>query len=218
MAVSIFRTNDGGTTWDRVYTNDPNLEGASDTLPLGGIKNLILPLNANTAWVGGVVYAPGETYLFRTDDAGKTWFNIKLVLPENVAQSELNVQAVKFLSANEGLLALRVSSDAPQMVVYATSDGGNTWVQLPVEFNGYGILETPSASEMIFYTDNQFYVTSDAGTTVQQISPDIKFGDSIIDMSFVNSQRGWVITASPSNERTLYRTEDGGATWFPLIP
>ena len=216
MAVSVFQTSDGGKTWKRTYTNDPNLADASDTLPLGGIKNLILPLDSETAWVGGVVYAPGETYLFRSDDGGKTWFHINLVLPANADESELSVQGIVFVSPKEGLLALRVTSDTPQTIVYITEDGGNTWLQLPVIFEGYGILETPSASEMIFYTADQFYVTSDAGVNIQQVSPDIKFGDSIIDMSFANSQIGWVITSSPSNERILYRTEDGGETWAPL--
>ena len=218
MAVSIFQTSDGGKTWNRTYTNDPNLAEASDTLPLGGIKNLILPLDAETAWVGGVVYAPGQTYLFRSDDGGKTWFNINLVLPENTAESELSLQDMVFITPTNGLLALRITSETPQTIVYITEDGGNTWVQSPAAFEGYGILETPSASEMIFYTADQFYVTKDAGETIQQISPEIKFGDSIIDMSFANSQTGWVITASPSNERTLYKTTDGGATWTPLIP
>lgn len=218
MAVSIFQTSDGGKTWNRTYTNDPNLAEASDTLPLGGIKNLILPLDAETAWVGGVVYAPGQTYLFRSDDGGKTWFNINLVLPENTAESELSLQDMVFITPKNGLLALRITSETPQTIVYITEDGGNTWVQSPAAFEGYGILETPSASEMIFYTADQFYVTKDAGVTIQQISPEIKFGDSIIDMSFANSQTGWVITASPSNERTLYKTTDGGATWTPLIP
>jgi len=218
MAVSIFQTSDGGKTWNRTYTNDPNLAEASDTLPLGGIKNLILPLDAETAWVGGVVYAPGQTYLFRSDDGGKTWFNINLVLPENTAESELSLQDMVFITPTNGLLALRITSETPQTIVYITEDGGNTWVQSPVAFEGYGILETPSASEMIFYTADQFYVTKDAGVTIQQISPEIKFGDSIIDMSFANSQTGWVITASPSNERTLYKTTDGGTTWTPLIP
>ncbi|MFM8426074.1 MAG: WD40/YVTN/BNR-like repeat-containing protein, partial [Chloroflexota bacterium] len=204
--------------WNRTYTNDPNLAEASDTLPLGGIKNLILPLDAETAWVGGVVYAPGQTYLFRSDDGGKTWFNINLVLPENTAESELSLQDMVFITPTNGLLALRITSETPQTIVYITEDGGNTWVQSPAAFKGYGILETPSASEMIFYTADQFYVTKDAGVNIQQISPEIKFGDSIIDMSFANSQTGWVITASPSNERTLYKTTDGGATWTPLIP
>ncbi|GMV33530.1 MAG: hypothetical protein DYG85_02460 [Chloroflexi bacterium CFX1] len=218
MAVSIFKTVDGGGTWERVYTNDPNIEGAGDTLPLGGIKNFILPLDADTAWVGGVTYAPGQTYLYRSGDGGKTWFNINLVLPEDSAESELSVVAIKFLSATEGFLALRKSSETPEILAYRTSDGGNTWEALDVEFNGYGILETPSANEMIFYASDQFYVTNDAGVSLQQITPDIPFGNSVVDMSFANSQTGWVLFADASGARILYKTTDGGATWIQQAP
>ncbi|HRK89492.1 MAG TPA: hypothetical protein PK152_10190 [Anaerolineales bacterium] len=218
MAVSIFQTEDGGATWQRVYTNDPNLADAGVTLPLGGIKNILLPLDMQTAWVGGVVYAPGEMYLFRSQDGGETWLQINVVLPDEAAESELSVLGILFVSETDGLLALRMSAETPQTIIYATEDGGVTWSLLPVSFEGYGILETPSAREMIFYTDDQFYVTNDAGETIQQIAPEIAFGDSLIDMSFANSQTGWVIAASPSNERTLYKTTDGGETWTPLTP
>ena len=57
MAVSVFQTKDGGATWTRAYTNDPNLEGAGDSLPLGGIKDMLVPLDMNTAWIGGVIYS-----------------------------------------------------------------------------------------------------------------------------------------------------------------
>ncbi|GAB4405411.1 MAG: hypothetical protein OHK003_33060 [Anaerolineales bacterium] len=216
MAVSIFQTRDGGKTWERTYTNDPNFADSGDTLPLGGIKNLIVPLNTKTAWVGGVVYAPGQTYLFRSDDGGETWFNINLVLPKSTDESELSVQGILFVSPQEGLLALRVTSDSPETIVYITKDGGNTWTQLPVTFEGYGILETPSAREMIFYTADQFYVTKDAGANVEQITPDVKFGDSVIDMSFANSQTGWVVASNSSGDFILYKTTDGGATWTAL--
>ncbi len=218
MAVSVFKTGDGGATWQRVYTNDPNLEGAADTLPLGGIKNIILPLDLETAWVGGVVYASGETYLYRSDDGGKTWFNINLVLPEGSKDSELSVYGIRFTSTTDGLLAIRVAAETPQIIVYATHDGGTTWSQLPITFDGYGLLETPSASEMIFYTAGQFYVTKDAGMTIEQVTPDMKFGDTVIDMSFVNSQTGWLVTSDSTSDLSLYKTTDGGVTWFPIIP
>ena len=217
MAVSIFQTSDGGVTWERMYTNDPNIESSSDTLPLGGIKNFILPLNTNIAWVGGVVYAPGEAYLYRSDDGGETWFNINLVLPDGAADSELTVLGLVFVSQTKGVLALRMTSDNAETIVYSTEDGGNTWTLLPVTFEGYGILETPSASEMVFYNNDQFYVTSDAGETVEQVTPEIPFGDSIVDMSFVSSKIGWVITSDPTTgARSLYKTTDSGATWTPL--
>lgn len=218
MAVSIFQTGDGGATWTRVYTNDPNFAGAGESLPLGGIKNLILPLDSQTAWVGGVIYAPGQAYLYRSDDGGKTWFQINLALPADAAESELSVQDILFVSPSEGLLVIRMTAAAPKTIVYATEDGGNTWSLLPVTFEGYGILETPSARELIFYSADKFYVTNDAGRTVTVVTPEIAFGESILDMSFANSRTGWVVTTSPSNECLLYKTTDSGATWIPLIP
>lgn len=218
MAVSVFRTHDGGSSWERVYTNDPNLEGAGETLPLGGIKNFILPLDDGIAWVGGVIYAPGTTYLFRTDDGGRTWFNINLVLPGNTAESELNIIGIVFRSPSRGLLILRITSDTPKIIVYSTDNGGNTWSQLPASFEGFGILETPSANEMIYYSGNHFYVTTDAGQNIKDVVPNVQFDDSVIDMSFVNSQTGWVLTTNSSNERTLYKTTDGGVTWTQLVP
>ena len=71
----------------------------------------------------------------------------------------------------------------------------------------------PSANEIIFYTNNTFYVSNDAGETFTETVPDIAFGDSIIDLSFANATTGWVITA----EYVLYKTTDGGATWTVLI-
>ncbi|RJP53960.1 MAG: hypothetical protein C4557_03840 [Anaerolineaceae bacterium] len=218
MAVSVFQTQNGGETWNRVYTNDPNLGDAGETLPLSGLKILLVPLDMKTAWVGGVTYSPGTVYLFRTDDAGKTWFNISLILPDEAQTSELGVEMVKFLSPKQGILALRMTSAKPQTILYATNDGGNTWELLPEVIPGIGRFAVPSAREIIVYAENRFHVTEDAGKTFNTVVPEITFGNSITDMSFVNSKTGWVITASPTGRRTLYKTTDGCQTWFPLIP
>lgn len=218
MAVSVFQTNNGGETWIRVYTNDPNLEGSEETLPLSGLKIMLVPLNMKTAWVGGVIYAPGTVYLFRTDDAGKTWFDISLILPGEAQAGELGVEMIQFLSPKQGMLALRMTSAKPQTILYTTNDGGNTWGLLPVTIPGIGRFAVPSAEEIIVYADSRFHVTDDAGTTFDVVDPDIAFGNSITSMSFVNSKTGWVVTTSPTGRRILYKTTDGCQTWFPLIP
>ncbi len=82
-AVAVFQTADGGGSWEKTYTNDPNEDDASDTLPLGGIKSDLVPMDENTAWITGVTYAPGEVYLFRTIDQGKSWKQVTLPLPPN---------------------------------------------------------------------------------------------------------------------------------------
>ncbi|MBE0672911.1 MAG: hypothetical protein IH588_20220 [Anaerolineales bacterium] len=218
MAVSVFQTNNGGETWTRTYTNDPNLDGAGDTLPLGGIKVMLVPLNMNTAWIGGVVYSSGSTYLFRTDDSGRTWSQVSMMLPEEAQSSELTIEQIKFLSSTQGFLAIRLTSKSFETIFYTTNDGGQTWDPAPATLPNSGKLEIVSPQEMVFYYNNQFYVTKDAANSFDIIVPDIAFGESLTDMSFANLSTGWVITTSPTNRRTLYKTTDGGWTWFPIIP
>ena len=218
MAVAIFQTTDGGVTWNRTYINDPSIEGAGDSLPLGGIKVTMVPLDMNTAWVGGVIYSSGSTYLFRTDDGGKNWAQVTMMLPGKAQSSELAIEQVKFFSPTQGFLVIRLTSTTQETIVFTTQDGGQTWDPAPASLPNSGVLETPSAQEIIFYYGNQFYVTKDAAQTFEVIDPNIAFGDFLTDMSFVNASTGWVITTSPTNQRTLYKTMDGGLTWFPLIP
>jgi photosystem II stability/assembly factor-like uncharacterized protein len=220
-AVAIFQTTDGGLTWEQTYTNDPNQPNALDSLPLSGIKSDIVALDMNTAWVSGVVYAPGEVYLYRTDDGGRTWAQVALSLPDGAQNFELGIDdgQMKFTSARDGLIAIRMSGESTQTAVYTTSDSGDTWTLMPTIINGAGETEFLSAEEAIVYDGEQFYVTRDAARTWVSVAPDILFGETFAYMEFVNTMSGWVITLDPAtNHRTLYRTSDGGATWFPVIP
>lgn len=218
MAVSIFQTTDGGATWTRTYTNDPNMEGAGDTLPLGGLKGEIAPLDMNTAWISGVIYSPGMVYLFRTDDGGSTWSTINIDLSAEAQLSELSIERIEFVSASQGFLALRVISTDMHTILYSTTDGGNTWVPAPAKIPNAGRLNIVSEREIILYSSDQFYITRDAANTWNIVPPDIAFGDSLTSMSFANSNTGWVVTTDPSNHHALYKTTDGAATWLPIIP
>lgn len=217
-AVSVFQTIDGGVTWTRTFTNDPNLEGAGDTLPLGGLKYAITPLNMQTAWISGVVYAPGSVYLFRTDDGGKTWFKIDLVLSPEAQVGDLAVEQVRFFPPTDGLLSLRIGTDMMQTVIYTSKDGGNTWELAPAKLPNAGELNIVSAQEMVYYDRDQFYVTNDAAQSWSIIPPDVGFADSFSNMSFANSSTGWVIASATSSHHALYKTTDGGATWIATIP
>ncbi len=219
-AVAVFQTKDGGATWTQTYTNDPNLPGAGDSLPLGGIKSDLIPLNMQTAWVSGVTYASGTVYLFRTDDGGHTWAQVTLELPAGAENYELDIDRdqMKIFSAKDGFLVVRMSGEANQTAVYITNDAGNTWTLTPTLIPNAGASEFLSPQEAIVYNGEQFYVTRDAARTWSTVSPNIVFGDSFANMDFVNLNTGWVITLDPSNHRSLNRTNDGGATWTPVVP
>ncbi len=219
-AVAVFQTGDGGATWTQTYTNDPDHPDAADSLPLGGLKSDLVPLNMQTAWVAGVIYSSGTVYLFRTDNGGASWSPVTVDLPDEAQNFEMGIDKdqMQFVSANDAFLVVRISGDMTQTALYVTQDAGNSWILTPTLIPQAGESDFLSAKAAIIYNGEQLYVTHDAGTTWSTVSPDIVFGESFVTMDFIDPNTGWVVTLDPENHRSLYRTNDGGVTWLPVIP
>jgi photosystem II stability/assembly factor-like uncharacterized protein len=218
MGVAIFQTTDGGETWTQTYTNDPNLPNAADSLPLGGLKNNLRPINMQTAWVGGVTYASGFVYLYRTDDGGKNWSLVSVPLPDDAQNFEFNVDDLQFVTTTDAFLVVRLNGASTQQAIYVTHNGGETWLQTPMLIPQGGSADFSSTTDGVIYNGDQFYVTRDAAQTWTSTKPNIVFGDSFSSMDFINSSTGWVITTDASNHHSLYGTSDGGTAWFSLVP
>ena len=218
-AVAIYQTTNGGDRWEQTYINDPHDPHAADSLPLGGIKSDLVALDRKTAWVTGVIYAPGEAYLYRTDDGGHTWIQVPLTLPEGTQNDEVSIDRdqMKFVSPEDGYLALRMSGDSTQTAVYVTQDAGKTWAVPSPPLEGAGASVFLSPQEAVIYNGEQFYVTHDAARTWIAVTPNVVFGDSFAGMEFVDTSLGWVLTFD-GNHRSLYRTTDGGTTWSAVLP
>jgi len=219
-AVAVYQTTDGGTTWVQRFINDPNNPNAGDSLPLGGLKAGIAPVNMQTAFIYGVTYSLATPYLFRTDDSGVTWSEVTLPLPVGIESFELSIDQdqMEFVSATDGFIAMRLTGDFYQLAIYITRDGGNSWTLTATPIPEGGSADFLSAEEMVIYNGKQFYVTRDAARTWSIIPPDIKFDEVFAGMDFTTPGTGWVVTLDPNNHRSLYRTGDGGMTWFPVFP
>jgi len=222
-AVAVYQTTDGGATWTQTYTNDPNQPNAGDSLPLGGLKSGLIPLNMQTAWVSGVIYADGTIYLYRTDDGGHTWSEVNPPLPTGAEHEQMSIDSdqMKFISSQDGFLAVRRSTQTGnylvQTVVYVTHDAGNTWSLTPTLIPNGGSADFLSATDAIIYNGEQFYVTHDAAGTWNTVTSNVTFGENFAMMDFVKASTGWVITSDVNSHRSLYRTTDGGATWSLVI-
>jgi len=216
MGVSIYKTDDGGATWKQTYTNDPNLENASDSLPLGGIKNNLTPLDEQTAWVGGVIYAPETFYLYKTDNGGQTWS--PQTLPAAPGMQDMDVAIDKgpvFTSLSDGILPVRFMGETYRTGFYATNDGGENW-EFVSFMPGAGVVDFVSPSEGFFWTGDQFFTTLDGAHTWSSINSDVLFGESFAGMDFVNTRTGWVWTYDQTGQYSLYKTTDGGVSWVSM--
>jgi photosystem II stability/assembly factor-like uncharacterized protein len=217
-AVAVFQTINGGESWTKSYVNDPTQPGAGESLPLGGLKGVLAPVDMRTAFIGGVIYAPATVYLFRTQDAGHTWAKVALTLPTEAQTADLAVDSLQFVNAQDGFLVMHISAENSQQAIYVTEDGGESWSLTPTLISAGGQALFLSASEGIIYNRDRFFVTRNAAHSWTAIQPDTHFGDSFASMDFIDLSNGWVITDDGTGHRSLYKTTDGGATWTSIIP
>jgi len=216
-AVSVYQTTDGGKNWKRMFINDPTVDGATDSLPLGGLKNALVPLDMKTAWVSGVIYAPDTLYLYRTDDGGSNWSQVIVDLSERATGSELSITAFQLVSPTAGYVAVNYYEDTLKTMLYVTRDSGQTWTLTPTNILNGTAVDFVSDADGFIFSGEVFQVTHDAGGTWASIQPDTSFADSFMSMDFVNPQTGWVLAMDVNTSAIqLYRTEDGGQTWTLL--
>ncbi len=217
MGVAIYQTSDGGATWNQTYTNDPNVQGAGSSLPLGGLKDGLTPVNMQVAWVGGVTYAPGVIYLYQTQVGGANWTQVSIPVPTGYEQAQMETRGPLFATTSTAYLPVSISSqNGVVMAVYVSHDGGKSWARTPTLIPQGGQMNFVSDKDGFVWNGTSFYVTHDAAQTWTTVNPDVAFAESFAGMDFVSTTVGFVITSDASNNHALYKTTDGGKTWNVL--
>jgi photosystem II stability/assembly factor-like uncharacterized protein len=219
MAIGVFQTQDSGATWSQEYINDPTQPGAGDTLPLGGLKNGITPIDALRAWIGGVTYEPGRIYLYQTADGGRTWTVSPVKAPVEYKEAELQTAGPYFVDPEVAFLPVHISYQYGVMLaVYASRDGGASWTLTPQYIPQGGSIDFVSRGVGFAWNGHNFYVTTDGAQSWTSIAPDVDFTDSFAGMDFVSPQVGFVLTDQSDRGRRLYVTRDAGSTWNIVAP
>jgi photosystem II stability/assembly factor-like uncharacterized protein len=221
--TGVFKSIDGGKTWQNV--------GLKDTHQIGAL--IVDPRNENVALVAALGHAFGpnqERGIFRTADGGKTWTKV-LSKDENTGGID-----VVFDPHNPNIVFASLwqarrqpwffSSGGPGSGLYRSEDNGVTWKRL--EGNGLpegilgkiGVAVSGADSNRIYAIieakEGGLYRSDDAGQHWTRVNDDGRF-----------RQRAWYFSnayADPKSADTVYllntglfRSVDGGKT-FNLLP
>ena len=195
----IFRTSDGGKSWERVLFRDENT---------GGIDIAFDPHNANILFAslwqarrmpwrlssGG----PGSG-LYRSNDGGTTW---KQLQEHGLPKGPYGRIGVAVAANSERAYAL---IEAKEGGLYRSDDGGETW-QLVNGNHSFTqrawyymhVIADPQDPNTAYILNVDFYRSTDGGRTFNKVK--VPHGDN---------HGLWI---DPKNPRRMIASNDGGAT------
>ncbi len=197
----IFRTTDGGKTWEKVLYKDENT---------GGIDVDFDPHNPNiifaalwqarrTPWTmddGG----PGSG-LYRSDDGGTTW---KQLQEHGLPKPPYGKIGIAVAANSERVYAL-IEARNPAGGLYRSDDGGDTWQQINPSHSLWQrpwyymhVIADPQDENTVYVMDVDAYKSTDGGHLFNKVK--VPHGDN---------HGLWI---DPKDTRRMIASNDGGVT------
>ena len=195
----VFRSIDGGKTWEKVLYKDENA---------GAIDVAFDPHNANilfaalwetrrTPWTlasGG----PGSG-LYRSTDGGSTW---KRLEEHGLPKGPYGRIGVAVAANSDRVYAIIEAKDGG---LYRSDDGGDTWDRVNASHSLYQrpwyymhVFADPQDANVLYVLDVDFYCSTDGGRSFNKIK--VPHGDN---------HGLWI---DPKDTRRMIASNDGGAT------
>ncbi len=203
--AGIFRTTDGGTTW--------NLRGLAT---VGGFSKMYVhPKNSNVIYAGAVYGGAG---FYKSTDAGVTW---NRTIKETVSDVSINPNDI-----NEIFIGTVGAG------IFYSNDGGETWTPKPIPLFNTGrisVQQSVSNPNQVYALVDVAGVNGTAGIGHILTSNDRgeTWTDSYSEIGIFNTndQGGYdnFVTVHPTNANialvggvNLFRTTDGGENWIKV--
>ena len=212
LGCGLYRTSDGGNSWDRVPLPQYQESTVTFSDPLDGW------------YFSQVTDQESVPHFLVTHDAGSTWSELPTP-PALVFGAKGGPAMVQFRDARSGWMGAD-SGDRP--TVYSTSDGGLTWQAhlLPPtplqpgqggkpQQTGTSIVLVPGGGVIAMASDEAgsavAYSSFDGGAGWRRLAP-APGETGYPDFVFVDARNWWAMRYG-----TLFKTSDSGQTWKQVV-
>ncbi|MBK7867942.1 MAG: hypothetical protein IPJ75_13750 [Ignavibacteriales bacterium] len=202
----IYRTADGGLTWDWVLSV-PNIS-------ISGISLA----DAKTGYaVGEMAVNPMDKtsrkiVILKSDDAGITWLPTDLPV-SSISNEGKESHFIYFLNNKTGwIIKSNPYTDASRSELLRTDDGGKTWKktwsgdETGVSRIGFFDENTGVVLPGLWFLTPKIYRTADGGNNFTQLANGLE--SNFTPLSFPDVKTGFA-----ANNKGIIKTVDGGYTW-----
>lgn len=224
----VWRTKDGGQTWENI--SDGFFGGSIGSVAVSEYDNNVIYVGGGEKTVrGNVSYGNG---IWKTVDAGKTWTHIGL-------ENSRHVPRIRIHPRNPDIVYAAVLGDlyksSEERGVYRSKDGGKNWQKVlfaNADAGAIDLLLDPNNPRIIYATTwrvrrtpyslesggegSALWKSTDSGDTWTNISknkglPEGTWGIGAVAVSPVNSNRVWALIENENGG--VFRSDDAGETW-----
>lgn len=225
----IWKTNDGGRTWDNI--SDGFFGGSIGSIEVASSDpNVIYAGGGETTVRGNVSSGYG---IWKTENAGKTWTQSGLQKGRHIPRIVVHPKDHNIVYA---AVLGNIYKPTQERGVYKSTNGGKTWKRSLFTNENAGAVDLimdPNNPRILYASTwnvrrtpyslssggegSGLWKSTDSGDTWKEISknkgfPEDTLGIIGVTVSPVNSERVWAIVEN-KEKGGVYRSDDGGETW-----
>jgi photosystem II stability/assembly factor-like uncharacterized protein len=197
----VFRTKDGGKTWDPVLTVSDRTGAIDLSMDVKNPNVIFASMWTTQRQPWSIDSGSTEGGLFKTTDGGDHWNKLTNGLPTHVMVGRI---AVSVSRADSKRVYAQVEAAEDQGGVFRSDDGGESWTRVNSQrilqqraFYYTHIFADPVDVDTVYSLNTSAYKSTDGGKT---------FGASGINLHGDNHDL-WI---NPTNNKTMIEANDGG--------